>query len=417
MISNLVVNNTTTRNQRRVAKKVVDKMLKLPIPKGIAININKIYNPVDPKNMKQRKPKKITDLVALAEQDRKIMDAINDLLAKGVSFSLKDFGVSGYTNLEDFLFDEIAQRDLILKHIGDTLPKYTPTLTSPAFVADVNGDKYNYDTQHGLTMFALLCKYGLIREVQPENYLKAPYASYTIPKASAGLPAYSAMTRNGLGQKKWTSFDHHKTKAGLARQYPNEYGVMFAKEARMQDMCELYEAIPVSPQSVYNGKAGTISRVDSLYKYEEYQVEYALERHKAYWHGTHLDDAAYGFYGNLITYSKGAGWSKKDLLKLTDHLSAIVYDFFTDLAGARNEVVATHERWFRACNPLAKKVPAPGDDCFLSIMQKMYKKLNGTCQVTGHAYNYVHNNHDIYDFLPDEIKNKVDTYVNDNIAW
>lgn len=395
----------------------VSKILKLPIPKGISINVGKIYNPVDPKNMKQRKPKKIEDLVALAEQNSKIMDAINDLIAKGITFSLSEFGVSGYTALKDFLFDEIAQRDLILKHIGDTLPKYTPTLTSPAFVADVNGDKYNYDTQHGLTMFALLCKYGLIRDIEPKDYLDAPYASYTIPKASLGLPAYSAMTRNGLGQKKWTSFDHHKTKVGLARQFPKEYGMMFSKEARMQDMCELYEALPVSPQSVFNGKAGTISRVDSLYKYEEYQVEFALERHKEYWHGTHLDDAAYGFYGNLITYSKSVGWSKKDLIKLTNHLSAIVYDFFTDLAGARTQVVNTHERWFRACNPLAKKVPSPTDDCFLAIMEKIYVKLNGTSQVTSHAYNYVHSGKDIYDYLSDEIKNKVDSYVNNNITW
>jgi hypothetical protein len=409
MVTNFIPNVGTTMT--------ANKILKLPIPKGIAVNISKIYNPVDPKNMKQRKPKKITDLVALAEQNGKIMDAINDMIAKGIQFSLSDFGISGYTQLKEFLFDEIAQRDLILKHIGDTLPKYTPTLTSPAFVADVNGDKYNYDTQHGLTMFALLCKHGRIKEVKAENYLDAPYASYTIPKASAGLPAYSAMTRNGLGQKKWSSFDHHKTKAGLARQYPNEYGMMFAKEVRLQDMCELYEALPVSPQSVYSGKAGTISRVDALYKYEEYQVEYTLERHKAYWHGTHLDDSAYGFYGNLITYSKSVGWSKKNLLKLTDHLNAIVLDFFTELAEARTEVINTHERWFRACNPLAKKVPNPGDDCFLSIMEKIYLKLNGPCQVTSQAYSYVHNNKDIYDYLPDEIKNKVADYVQNNITW
>lgn len=406
--------NTTVSKRTKMK---ASKLLKLPIPKGIAVNVSKIYNPVDPKNMKQRKPKKITDLVALAEQNSKIMDAINDMLAKGIKFSLSEFGISGQTNLEDYLFDEIAQREIILKHIGDILPNYTPSLTSPAFVADVNGDKYNYDSQHGLTMFALLCKYGLIKEVEPANYLKTPYASYTIPNASAGLPAYSAMTRNGLGQKKWSSFDHHKTKVGLARQYPNQYGMMFAKEARMQDMCELYEAIPVSPQSPYAGKAGTISRVDSLYKYEEYQVEYTLERHKAYWHGTHLDDAAYGFYGNIITYCKSAGMSKKDMLKLTDHLSAIVSDFFTELAEARTEVVNTHERWFRACNPLAKKVPSPGDDCFLAIMEKIYLKLNGNCQVTSHAYSYVHNNKDIYDYLPDYVLTKVSNYVQNNIAW
>jgi hypothetical protein len=345
------------------------------------------------------------------------MAELNQLIAQGKEFSIKDFGVSGYVKLGDMLFDEIAQRDLVLSHISNTLPVFSPSLTSPAFMADVNGDLYNYDTQHGVTMFALLCKHGRIKEVESENYLQAQYASYTIPNASAGLPAYSAMTRNGLGQKKWSSFDHHKTKVGLARQYPTHYGHMFSKEAKLQDLCEKYEAIPVSPQSVFNGKAGTISRVDALYKYETAQVEFTLDRHKAYWHGTHLDDAAYGFYGNMITYSKSVGWAKKDLIKLSDHLSAIVFDFFSDLAGGRTEVMSTHERWFRACNPLSKKVPNPGDDCFLAIMQKIYLKLNGPCQVTSHAYNFIHNGRDIYDYLPDYIKNKVNQYAANNIVW
>ena len=391
--------------------------MKLKVPKGQKIDVSKIYNPVESKNLIQRKPKKITDLIELAEQNPKIMTELNQHKAQGKQFSIKDFGVSGYTKLGDYLFDEIAQRDLVLTHISNTLPVFNPSLTSPAFVADVGGDLYNYDTQHGLTMFALLCKYGLIKEVDPKDYLDAKYASYTIPNASAGLPAYSAMTRNGLGQKKWTSYDHHKTKVGLARQYPNDYGKMFEKESTLQDLCEMYEAIPVSPQSPFNGKAGTISRVDALYKYEFYQVEFTLERHKAHWHGTHFDDAAYGFYGNMIAYSKSVGWTKKELIKLSDHLNAIVFDFFTDLAGARTEVVNAHDRWFKSCNPLAKKVPSPTDDCFLSIVQKIYLKLNGTCQPTSHAYNFIHNGKDIYDYLPEEIKNKVDDYAQNNIVW
>jgi hypothetical protein len=392
--------------------------MKLPVPKGQKIDITKIYNPVDPKNLVNRKPKKIEDLVELSEQNPKIMDAINQFIAQKVQFSIHDFGISGYTELGDILFDEIAQRDLVLSHIANTLPVFNPSLSSPVFLADVKGELYNYDTMHGIDMFALLCKHGLIKEVDPKNYLKAKYPSYTIPNASAGLPAYSAMTRNGLGQKKWTSTDHLKTKVGLGRQYPDAYGAMFAKEVRLQDLCEKYEALPVSPQSVHYGKAGTISRVDALQKYEYYQVEFSLERHKVYWHGTHLDDAAYGFYGNMIAYSKSVGWTKKELVKLSDHVNAIVFDFFTDLAGARIEVTNTHERWFRACNPLAKKVPSPTDDCFLSVMQKIYLKLNGTCQVTSHAYNFVHNNKDIYDYLPDHIKNKVDGYVQSNsIDW
>jgi hypothetical protein len=391
--------------------------MKLKVPKGQPVDVSKIYNPVDPKNLTQRKPKKINDLVDLAEQNPKIMAEINQLIAQNKKFSTNDFGVSGYTKLKDMLFDEIAQRDLVLPHISTTLPSFNPSLTSPAFMADVSGDLYNYDTQHGVTMFALLCKHGRIKEVDPKDYINAKYASYTIPNASAGLPAYSAMTRNGLGQKKWSSIDHHKTKVGLGRQYPTHYGHMFAREVKLQDLCELYEAIPVSTQSKYNGKAGTISRVDALYKYEYYQVEFALERHKAYWHGTHLDDASYGFYGNMIAYSNSVGWTKKELSKLSDHLNAIVFDFFTDLGGGRTEVVNAHEKWFRACNPLSKKVPSPTDDCFLAIMQKIYLKLNGTCQVTSHAYNFVHNNKDIYDYLSDEIKNKVDGYVQNNITW
>ena len=99
-------------------------------------------------------------------------------------------------------------------------------------------------------------------------------------------------------------------------------------------------------------------------------------------------------------------------------MNAIVFDFFTDLAGARTEVVNAQDRWFRACNPLARKVPSPTDDCFLAIMQKIYLKLNGTSQITSHAYNFIHNGKDIYDYLSDSITNKVDGYVqSNNIDW
>ena len=194
--------------------------MKLKIPKGQAVNISKIYNAVDNKNLKQRKPKKITSLIDLAEQNKQIMDAINNLKAQNVQFSINDFGKSGYVTIGDVLFDEIAQRDLLLDHIAKIITVFNPSLTSPVFLADVKGDLFNFDTMHGICNFALFCKHGLIKEVDPKNWLKAKYASYTIPNASAGLPAYSALSRNGLGQKKWTSFDQHKTKVGLARQYP-----------------------------------------------------------------------------------------------------------------------------------------------------------------------------------------------------
>jgi hypothetical protein len=391
---------------------------KLVTPKGVFVNISKIHNPVDPKNLVKRKPKKITDLVQLAEQNSSVMASINQLKAQKKQFSLSAFGISGRTKLSSVVFDEIVQRDLVLPHIAKTLKVFDPSLTSPVFIADVKGTGYCYDTMHGMTEFALLAKNGLISGVDPQNYLDTDYASYTIPNATPGLPAFSAMTRNGLGQKKWTSIDHHKTKVGLARQYPTKYGNLFAKEVRLQNMCETYEAIPVSLQSSYSGKAGTISRVDALYKYEEFQVEFTLERHKAHWHGTKLDESAYGYYGNMIAYAKSVGWTKKETNKLSDNLDSIIFDFFADLANCRTEVMNTHERWFRACNPLTKKVPNPGDDCFLAIVQKIYVKLNGNSQqVTSHAYNYVHTTNDIYDFLDDQIKIKVDQYVTNNITW
>jgi hypothetical protein len=388
----------------------------------VSVNISKIYNPVAPANLVNRKPKKINDLVHLAEQNPGVMASINQLKAQKKQFSLGAFGISGRTKLSDVVFDETVQRDLVLSHVANTLKAFEPSLTSPVFIADVNGTGYCYDTMHGLTEFALLAKHGLISGVDPQNYLDATYASYTIPNATPGLPAFSAMTRNGLGQKKWSSFDHHKTKVGLARQYPTKYGNLFAKELRLQHICETYEAIPVSLQSPYSGKAGTISRVDALYKYEEFQIEFALDRHKAHWHGTKLDESVYGYYGNMIAYAKSVGWTKKETNKLSDHLDSIIFDFFADLANCRTEVTNAHERWFRACNPIAKKIPNPGDDCFLAVVQKIYIKLNGDDQqVTSHAFNYVHTTttttNDIYDYLDDQIKIKVDQYVANNITW
>ena len=122
--------------------------MKLPVPKGQPINIAKIYNPVDPKNLVNRKPKKIEDLVELSEQNPKIMDAINQFIAQKVQFSIHDFGISGYTELGDILFDEIAQRDLVLSHIANTLPVFNPSLSSPVFLPEMftsNGYPFKFE--------------------------------------------------------------------------------------------------------------------------------------------------------------------------------------------------------------------------------------------------------------------------------
>ena len=390
---------------------------KLPVPKGMTINISKIYNPVDPKNLVNRKPKTIEETVDLLEQNPKIMAILHQKKAQGIKYSASKFGYSSSTPIRDIVFDSIAQREINQGHIASTLENYDECLTSPVYLADVGGVLYDYDTMHGVNEFALLCKHGFIIGVDPDKWLDATYASYIVPNASAGLPAYAAMTRNGLGQKKWTSFDHHKTKVGLARQYPSQYGKMFAKEVKLQDLCEKYEVIPVSKDSPYSKKAGTISRVDALTKYEFNALEFTFSRHKAHLHGTKLDEAAYGYYSNMYTYGKSVGWTKKKIEGLAEHLDAVVYDFFTDLAGARIVVENTHAKWFKSCNPLSKKIPNPSDDCFLSIIEKIYDKLNGTREMTSHVHDYVHKGVDIYDFLPDEILQKVDNYVQNNLVW
>ena len=56
--------------------------MKLKVPKGQKIDVSKIYNPVESKNLIQRKPKKITDLIELAEQNPKIMTELNQHKAR-----------------------------------------------------------------------------------------------------------------------------------------------------------------------------------------------------------------------------------------------------------------------------------------------------------------------------------------------
>ena len=222
-----------------------------------------------------------------------------------------------------------------------------------------------------------------------------PYPSFT-PEA--------ALHRNGKGQKKWEPYDHHKIKVAAVRQHNNTNKEYVEAEAK-QSLCELLEAVPVPTKHPDFGKAGTLPRVDVLDDWDFDSLFFILNTHKTYWHGTLIDSAVWGLYGNLIGNMQSSNFPTKgkDWDIFLNEFNAIINECFADLANLRTVTSNAYTRYFRKAHPMLKTVPTCPHNAALAIVMKIYREVGGTYFLTGDVNDYMQNGCDIYNELDNDI--------------
>lgn len=378
------------------------------VPKGRKIDISKIQNPLDPKKLANPKILKLEDIVSLLEQNPGTMDHINTLKANKKTYSTNDIGKLVDAPIGTHTFNEITQRLLDVDHCHtDILKKLDPRLLSPVFATNQKNGTYScFDTQHGLAVVGLLAKHGLWGN-DPNDWLNFKFPTFVVDEPHPSFTPEAALHRNGKGQKKWENYDHHKIKVADVRQYnnPSQSKENFDAEAR-QSLCEKYEAIPLAKGHDDFGKAGTLPRVDVIYDWSLPTLEFVLSTHKIYWHGTLVDNAAWGLYGNLVEHMqmnnfpvKGPEWKK-----FLDEFNATIFECFTDLATLRTCTERAYTKYFRKAFPYLKNVPSCPHNAALAIVMKIYTRVGGSYPyLTGDVNDFKQNGCDIYNELDDDI--------------
>lgn len=372
------------------------------VPQAGKVDISKIKNPLDPKRLSNAKPKTLKESVEELEKNPLVAAAIADLKKRKKTFDPTKIGTVKKQKIGRVTFLEETQRLVIAKHVAEIMGGCQEELLSPVFSTVSPDGKSNpsFDTQHGINVVALLAKNGLWEGVDENKWEDMEFPFFIIDNASTAFANEAAYHRNGKGQKKWTAFDFHRIKVAGVRQYQSTEKTYVDAEKR-QALCEKYECIPLPPNHAQRGRAGTMDRIDAVYKWKLKSLEFILSTHKKYWHGTKLDSAAFGLYGHLYENMKsrsipmsGPQWNE-----FLDNFHAIIKKCFTDLSNLRKEAEAAHVAWHSVAYPNTKDHKIKSTNCALAIVLKIYKELGGTHPLTNDVNDFEYNGHDIYNYL------------------
>lgn len=378
------------------------------VPKGLKISISKIRNPLDPKKLANPTVKTLAQSVAELEQNDAIMLYVNGLKANQNTFDPSLIGQIKNAPIGTVTFNEITQRLLDAKHCySDILTKLDPRLLSPVFATQQkDGTLSCFDTQHGISIVGLLAKHGLWGN-DPTKWEQFQFPMFVVDEPHPSFTPEAALHRNGKGQKKWEPYDPHRIKVAAVRQYnnPSKSKEYEDAEAR-QTICEKNEAIPLPANHPDFGKAGTLPRVDVIYDWSHITLDFILATHKKYWHGTLVDSATWGLYGNLYEHMQVNNFpvTGRDWNKFLDEFNAVIFECFTDLTTLRTVTERAYTKYFRKAHPNLKNVPSCPHNAALAMVMKIYRDVGGTYYLTGDVNDYNQNGFDIYDELDSDIK-------------
>jgi hypothetical protein len=382
------------------------------VPKGQVIDISKIKNPLDPKRLKNAKPKTMAQQVAELEKMPVIANMLAELKRQNKTFDPNKIGVATKQKIGKVTFLEETQRLVIPKHIADIGENLIEELLSPIFTTVSPDGKSNpsFDTQHGGSLVGLLAKHGFWQGVDPAKWEEFEFPFFIVNNPSIAFANEAAYHRNGKGQKKWSAFDFHRIKVAGVRQHNSNIKEYIDAEMR-QSIFEKYEAIPVSASHPQKGQAGTLDRIDAVYNWNYKTLTFIAATHQKYWHGTKFDSAAFGLYGHLFENitkksipTKGPEWNE-----FLDNFHAIIKKCFTDLSTLRNEAERAHVSWHEAAYPNLKDHRLKSTNCALSIVLKIYQRLGGTHPLTNDENDFNYAGIDLYDHLdPIDVHEAVD---------
>lgn len=381
------------------------------VPKGQKIDFSKIRNPLDPKKLARPTVKTLAESVNELEQNPAVILFINGLKANKKHFDPKLIGKVVNSPIGNIFFSETTQRLLDTNHCyDDILTKLDPRLLSPVFATkQKDGSLSCFDTQHGITIVGLLAKHGLWGN-DSKDWENFKFPTFVVDEPHPSFTPEAALHRNGKGQKKWEVYDHHKIKVADVRQFNNPtHNKEYTDAEARQSICEEMEAIPLPKGHQDFGKAGTLPRTDVIYDWSHPTLRFILGTHKTYWHGTLVDSAAWGLYGNLIEHmdhngfpTKGTAWKK-----FLDDFHATISECFTDLAGLRTATERAFTKYHKSAYPNLKNVPSCPNNAALAIVLKIYRNLGGNYYLPGDVNDFTYNGDDIYNHLDQEILDSV----------
>lgn len=388
-------------------------------PNRQKVNISQLDNVLS-KTKAQLKNKTVTDLTNEISGYKKFQNVIAFLKANSIQFNPKDIPKFEMHKLREILTPEEVQRLLDKPHCAKIASGFDPRLLSPIYVVRLAGsnDLLGIDSMHTETVVGSFAREGLWGN-DPDKWLDFEYPCWVIDTDQENFPLLAGLYRNGEGSKPWDEFDYHRVYVRSYRLYgdngPND---KYKLAGEKQSHCEKEDTIPMAPNHPHAGRAGTLTHIKALSSYTDDEMDefkFIVSMNNKYWHGSEVDSAAFGFYGNLYIglLNGNVPMKGKSFDTFMNDIHAIIKTFFVGFPELRSITTETYKTWMKI---QGKDTKAPPFNCALALILKLYKKLQGTHLVPTDVSMFTYEpspgvRHDIYDSLPLSIRQNVGNYT------
>lgn len=389
-------------------------------PNTQKVDIKQLDN-VLAKTKNQLKNKNVVELVDELNGHKKFSNVIEFFKANNIQFKVADIPKFESHKLRDLLTPEEVQRLLDKTHCTKIANSFDPRLLSPIFVVRLKTNTKELlviDSMHTQTIVAAFAQSGLWDNV-PSDWLDFEYPCWVIDTDQESFPLLAGLYRNGEGSKPWDEFDYHRVHVRSYRLYgdsgPND---KYKLAAEKQTHCEKEDTIPMAPNHPHAGRAGTLTHIKALSGFTDDDMDefkFIISMNNKYWHGSEVDSAAFGFYGNLYIglLNGNVPMKGKQFNQFMDDIHAIIKTFFVGFPELRSIATETYKTWMKLQGKDSKAIP---HNCVLALVLKLYKKLQGTHLVPSDVNMFVYSpavnvKHDIYDSLPLSIRQNVSNYT------
>ena len=333
-------------------------------------------------------------------------DAIDHYVKNGITFSLKKFPKDRKVKIKNIKIDEDIQREIDAMHITHIIQLFDERRVNPIFAVKFPGEDHYHctDGQHTVVALAKLAQAGRIEEIDESEWEEMEVDVRVVETSDRSFAREHFAFINGVGKKKIDEYDNHKQRVLSYRLDNNTTNQEYALAAEKQTICENNDVFPISKEDEENlGIPGTLTHLAAIKTMKPEVLKFLVKNHNTYWKDEVVDAAEFSFNKHLFNKAQVPVDNPEFVQFLTD-LNAIIKELFTNPSQLSTVVSDAYTSYSKAVYGTSKSVH---DTALLNVVLKIYQKLGGTYPVPDTVLSHTEAGHDLYNFLPANIQDKV----------
>jgi hypothetical protein len=332
-------------------------------------------------------------------------DAIEHYVKNGITFSLKNFPTDRKVKIKDIKIDEDIQREIDAMHITHIIQLFDERRVNPIFAVKFPGEDHYHctDGQHTVVALAKLAQAGRIDEIDESEWENMEVDVRVVETSDRSFAREHFAFINGVGKKKIDEYDNHKQRV-LSYRLDNNANQEYALAAEKQTICEENNVFPISREDDENlGIPGTLTHLAAIKTMKPEILKFIVTNHNKFWKDEVVDAAEFSFNKHLYNKAQVPVDDAKFVQFLTD-LNAIIKGLFTNPSQLSTVVSDAYAAYSKTVYGTSKSVH---DTALLNVVLKIYQKLGGTYPVPDIVLSHTESGHDLYNFLPTSVKDRV----------